>query len=120
MTQLSFTGLQHPADGKGYRLHLVCPLQKAPFHRTRLLRKGDSEEVRFQTGPFYLVLHTYVGNKLSGRQVVEFEPETIVRPVFGQVAIQLQLLGLKVKIMTRYCHRITIHLSYKAGLTLQI
>ena len=95
MTQLSFTGLQHPADGKGYRLHLVCPLQKAPFHRTRLLRKGDSEEVKFQTGPFYLVLHSYVGNKLSGRQVVEFEPATIVRPVFGQVAVQLQLLGLK-------------------------
>lgn len=93
MPSLRFVALQNePYANKGYRVHLVCPLQQAPFHRTRLLRKGESAEVRLTQGPFYLVLHAYEGKRLSGREVVEVELKDYVPTArFRDVSVSLGL-----------------------------
>lgn len=75
MPSLHFSAIRndHYIDSKAYRVHLVCPLQQAPYHRTSLLRKGESAEVSLTQGPFYLVLHAYEGSRLSGREVSEVD-----------------------------------------------
>lgn len=76
MPSLRFSAVRndhHVVDNHTYRIHLVCPVQQAPFHRTRLLRKGESTEVSLEKGPFYLVLHAYEGQRLAKREVTEVD-----------------------------------------------
>lgn len=98
MPSLQFVGIRndHYVDHKSYRVHLVCPLQKAPYHRTRLLRKGESAEVKLTDGPFYLVLHAYEGNRLSGREVQEVDLSTTAGSAsFETLSVKLGLSEAK-------------------------
>lgn len=94
MPSLLFSALRNDlfVDNKTYRIHLVCPLQSAPFHRTRLFSKGDSVEVSLEKGPFYVVLHAYEGQRLAGRQVSEIDLRNVQnRASFGTLSVLLEL-----------------------------
>ena len=94
MPSLRFSAVRndHYVDGNTYRIHLVCPLQMAPFHRTRLLHKGESTKVRLEKGPFYVVLHAYEGQRLAGREVSEIDlTQTPAKASFQHLRVFLEL-----------------------------
>ena len=94
MPSLRFSSIRndHYVDNNTYRIHLVCPLQMAPFHRTRLFTKGESVEVCLEKGPFYVVLHAYEGQRLAGREVSEVVlNSTQNKASFSSVSVSLEL-----------------------------
>ena len=62
-TSVSSNGNQHHQ----YRVHFIFPQQQAPYQRTKLLNQGDTVEVQLKTGPFFVVVHRYGGNRLLSR-----------------------------------------------------
>ena len=56
-----------------HKVHLVCPLQSSPNHRTVLFSRNETVEIELHKGPFFLVLHSYEANRLAKREVKEID-----------------------------------------------
>lgn len=72
-----FKGVTFPAnEGQNIiiSLHLVCPLQDPPFHRTKSIRCGDQATLDTHQGPFFVVLQGYQYNRLLYRRFSQVDP----------------------------------------------